>query len=202
MTGARVTITVDDAEVQAALARLASAGDDLSAPMKMVAQKLLVSTRDRFASQGAPDGTPWAPISAAWRTRKEQKGWSPLILVMRHDLSTNIASRSDATSAEIGSSLPYAGIMQFGGTIQHAARSRMQAWTVKKKRDDNWADGYRYDWKFATQKKANFECSVDIGAFVQTVVARPWLGVSPDDRARIIEIFSDFFAGTGGAHVG
>ncbi len=175
---ATLTITVDDAEVQAAIDRLAAAGADLSEPMKDVAKYLLRSTMARFASQAAPDGSPWAPISAAWAKRKAKLGGGREILVFRGYLSGraggNLSATSDANSAQVGTNLPYGAIHQFGfdGTIL-----RRLAPTARRR-----------------DAKPHPPSSPGAGF----MPARPWLGLSDRDRDTLVEIFTDFFNAVAG----
>jgi len=58
-----ITITLDDAEVRAAFARLAQRLDDFTPVMKEIGELLLASTKDRFKTSTAPDGSTWAANS-------------------------------------------------------------------------------------------------------------------------------------------
>lgn len=57
-----VTITLDDAAVQAAFDRLTRLGQDASPMFAEISEHLLESTQRRFDSGTAPDGVPWAPL--------------------------------------------------------------------------------------------------------------------------------------------
>ncbi len=70
MAGARITIQVDDAEVQTALGRLAAAARDPVPALKAIGEAVLTSTRARFSSKTAPDGSMWAPNTALTQARK------------------------------------------------------------------------------------------------------------------------------------
>lgn len=65
MAGATVTVTIsiEDAQVRAALARLVGRLRDPARAMRDIGEYLLRATDDRFRAQRAPDGTPWAPNS-------------------------------------------------------------------------------------------------------------------------------------------
>ena len=67
MPGAAITVTFDDAEVRRALRRLIAAGRDMTPAMRDIGEHLLNTTRERFVDQKAPDGKPWAPLSARGR---------------------------------------------------------------------------------------------------------------------------------------
>lgn len=59
-----LTITIDDAAVQAAFKRLTDLGRDASPMMAEIAEHLLESTQKRFASGKGPDGQPWASLKS------------------------------------------------------------------------------------------------------------------------------------------
>lgn len=58
-----IKVEIDDKQVLAALQRLVDAGRDLKPAMQDIGEYLVVSTRQRFQDGAAPDGTPWAPNS-------------------------------------------------------------------------------------------------------------------------------------------
>jgi phage virion morphogenesis protein len=58
----KLTITIDDAAVQAAFKRLRDFGQDASPMFAEIAEHLLESTQRRFATSTAPSGIPWAPL--------------------------------------------------------------------------------------------------------------------------------------------
>ena len=57
MAGVTIHVTLNDAEVRAALNRLLAAGRDMTPLMRDIGEHLLNTTRERFVSQQAPDGT-------------------------------------------------------------------------------------------------------------------------------------------------
>ena len=127
MAGVTIRVTIDDSEVVAALDRLAAAGRDLTPAMRDVGEHLLNSARERFRSETAPDGAPWAPLTAATRRRKERN--KHRILTLEGHLSGNLAYRAD--SVEVGSPSIYAGTHQFGapaGSFGETATGRPIPW--------------------------------------------------------------------------
>ena len=66
-----VTITLDDAAVQAAFDRLTKLGRDASPMMAEIGEHLLESTQRRFDSGTDPSGVPWVPL-------KDGSGRTPL----------------------------------------------------------------------------------------------------------------------------
>jgi phage virion morphogenesis protein len=60
-----IQVEIDDKQVLAALNRLLEAGADMTPAMQDIGEYLVQSTRQRFQDGVAPDGTPWAPNSAS-----------------------------------------------------------------------------------------------------------------------------------------
>lgn len=77
-----------------------------------VGETLLNSTRNRFRTLTAPDGTPWAPLSPAYAARKPRHKNKPLTLsgVLRGTL----VKQATADSLRIGTPLIYGATHQFG----------------------------------------------------------------------------------------
>lgn len=59
------TIDVQDDEVQALLQKLASRAGGLSPVLAVIGSDITERTKRRFETSSGPDGTPWAPNSAA-----------------------------------------------------------------------------------------------------------------------------------------
>ena len=113
MAGARIEVTVDDARARAALNRLLATGGDMTPLMRDIGEHLLNSTRERFVSQQAPDGTPWAPLSETTKRRKRRNIGKILTEsgVLR---GQGLAYRAGRLAVVIGSPLVYAGTHQSG----------------------------------------------------------------------------------------
>ncbi len=130
-----ITIRIDDAKVRDVLTRLA-AGTRNPVPLyKAIGEDLVRSTKERFASSTAPDGSRWAPNSRATleaylarfsgTSRKDgrinAKGSNvmiskkPLVGESR-ELATQIYYNVTSHGVEIGSPMEYAAIQQFGGS--------------------------------------------------------------------------------------
>jgi phage virion morphogenesis protein len=154
---ARLTITVDDAEVSAALAAAAARLDDLTGLMDQIGKSLVTSTRARFERQAGPDGVPWARS----RRAAEQGGQT---LVNRGLLRDLITHRPARDSVEVGTSVPYAAVHQFGATI-----------TAKTGRGLRFKIGEAW----VTVKSV-------------TIPARPYLGLDGDDRTEILALAADW----------
>lgn len=162
-----IRIELDDAKAQAALSDLAQRGADLRPLMQELGEYLTETTKQRFQTSTAPDGSRWQPNAPATylaylgkskgsfgKTGRITKagaarasGKKPLI-GETGSLSRQIYYRADARSVEISSAEDYSAIHQFGG---QAGRGRKV-----------------------------------------TIPARPYLGLSNDDQAAISEIAASY----------
>lgn len=73
---------------------------------------LLNSTKARFNTMRAPDGTAWQPLSPAYYATKPIN--KNLILTLNGYLRRSIYSLRGEDTVTIGSNIPYAGTHQFG----------------------------------------------------------------------------------------
>jgi phage gpG-like protein len=68
-------ITIDDAEVLERIQTIAQRAQRLRPAMKNIGEYMLLTTRERFDREEAPDGTPWAPLknkAAAFQKKSGQ----------------------------------------------------------------------------------------------------------------------------------
>lgn len=118
MAGAILTVTLDDAEVGAALARLTALGGDMTEMFDLIGAELVASTQDRFEDGRAPNGDAWTPS----RRAREEGGKT---LVERGNLMDLITHRPAPDHVVVGSNLVYALIHQRGGTIRPKAAGKL-----------------------------------------------------------------------------
>lgn len=117
-----IRVEIDNASVVDALQRLTARVQNLSPALKEIGEDLAKSTKERFRTGTAPDGTPWAPNSsvtvAIYNGRFASPGAKKPLLGETRRLASEISWQltSGATAVEIGSSLPYASMQQFGGS--------------------------------------------------------------------------------------
>jgi phage virion morphogenesis protein len=129
MAGTHYTLTIDDAQARALLARLGEPGtQDL---MPRLGEYLQRATQQRFDDQRRPDGEKWEDLKERYRRRK--KYHQDKILTLRGYLRRGIHYQVTGPSeVEVGSSTKYAAIHQFGGVFDRTStvRYRSQAGRV------------------------------------------------------------------------
>lgn len=185
MAGTHITFTVDDARLRAMLERQSQpetgtlAGRDTLAAR--IGERLVESTRQRFKTQTAPDGMPWTPLQPATIRRKQ---YNPdKILTLHGYLRGGIHWQAlDDNTVQVGSTLKYAAIHQFGGEIQMPVRQA----TVRYRSVAGRVLFAGRKHKKVTQRQ------VTIAAHSITMPARPFLGISGADDQEIRQIIQDW----------
>lgn len=119
-----IRIDIDDQNVRTALDRLIGRVEDASPAMREIGELLIERTRARFRQGQAPDGTPWAPPSPVTLARKRDP--RPLFGESRR-LSSEIAYEAGSDFVEVGSSLVYSAVHQFGAAKGAFGRTRRGA---------------------------------------------------------------------------
>lgn len=182
-----IQIEMKDEAVKAALSDLSRKFSDLSPVMKDIGEYMVRSTEDRFNRQGpAPDGTPWKPLAASTLRRKKH----PKILTESEALRGDIHYELLGThGVKIGTSerIPYAAIHQFGGIIARMARTGVLAF--KK------SGGFMSRAAAGKRKTAVRIAFAHYGERKTKIPARPFLGVSADDSAKIVGMINRWIAG-------
>jgi len=110
-----IEIKIDTAKLTAALKRLAAAGRDLTPAMRKAAGIMVDATEENFDQEGRPK---WKDLAKSTIKQREKEGTWPGKILQRsggHGLAGSITRHYDATSAVVGSNLPYARIQQLGG---------------------------------------------------------------------------------------
>ena len=145
-----ITIEINDAALMDQLAHAVGVLSEPSLLMADIGETLLASTKKRFGQGVAPDGTAWAPNSPVTLARK--KDTRPLF-GPNNRLNKEFGVQTGDDFAEISSVLPYAAMMQFGGS-----RARFP---------HLWGD----------------------------IPARPFLGLSEEDRVDLLALIGDWVTG-------
>ncbi|MBJ2150613.1 phage virion morphogenesis protein [Paracoccus sp. IB05] len=111
------TVEINTEAVSAALERLARGLDDTTPAMQEIGEYLVKSTKDRFPTGKAPDGSAWAAKSqttiARYLARGDKVDNRPLF-GPSGQLSSAIHYRAGRSQVRVGSALIYAAVMQFG----------------------------------------------------------------------------------------
>ena len=102
-----------DRQALAALNELASRALNPTGVLKAIGEDLIETTKQRFASSTAPDGTEWKPNKAS--TLVHKSGSKPLIDSGTLENDTLSYHVLDPYTLVIGSSSKYAAMQQFGG---------------------------------------------------------------------------------------
>ena len=106
-----MTLTLEDARLDAALAEGIRAAGDMTPLMRRIGAVLETSVSERFEQSKGPGGEAW-PVSI----RAREEGGQTLIDSAR--LRDNIVSEAEPRAVEIGTNVPYAATHQFGATIR------------------------------------------------------------------------------------
>lgn len=160
MSGAFISIRVDDAAANAALAELAAKAENLQPVLDAIGASLAESTRMRFERETGPDGVKWPPSIRALA----QGGHT---LRDEGHLYASITHRAGPTSVEVGTSIPYSAIHQFGGTIKAKSAKALR---------------FRIGDVWVTKDSVK-------------IPARPFLGIDDDDRQMIVETVAEALEG-------
>lgn len=118
---AGVSVDHNAAEIAALLTDVLARSADATPAMAEIAGVLELSTRERFDTETAPDGTPWAPHSEATRQMRLERGVRVARILhgstlnLRDEIHTHWDSDSvDISTGQVSSA--YAAMQQFGGT--------------------------------------------------------------------------------------
>lgn len=184
MAGFNIRIEIDEEEARRNLSALLERMADPRPFYENVGEQIQFSVIERFQSETAPDGTPWTPlrpatIASRLRRKKSAQGILRDSGAMRTAITHEVAG--DGVRIGVASGIAYGAIHQFGGTIDMPAR----AGKIFRRQ---FADG-SFGRRFAKRKnKTSVATDVQVGAHQITIPARPFLGLSPQDEADIIEI--------------
>ncbi len=181
-----ITIEVDDQQVRQALTRLVDSAENPTPVLRQIGELLVDSTKQRFATSTAPDGSRWAEnsdvtllhylgsfrrkdgSSTSFRKNKKdgsltQKGAARLggkkPLIDGGELSRNISPKIEGSTLIVGSSMEYAAAQQFGMKKGYAGAN-------KRGSPIPWGD----------------------------IPARPFLGISDQDQRMILDEISDYLS--------
>jgi phage gpG-like protein len=117
MAGVSVTITVDDAEVQAMLSRLVEfGGEPIQQALGDVGEALYTSTLERAALEESPDGVRWADLNPRYAKRKAKlRPGLPMLRFDNHMLGDMFSYQVGDGFVDIGTGAIYGARQQLGG---------------------------------------------------------------------------------------
>lgn len=107
-----ISFVYQDEQIMQDLQRLERSVGDLSPALEEIGDVLIESTKQRFNSGEGPDGQPWAENSPVTIDRKGRN--QPLI--DEGTLAEQLSYAVTGNQLEVGSSMEYAAMQQFGGT--------------------------------------------------------------------------------------
>jgi len=178
MTGVKVRVKADTRDLTAAMSQLRKAGGDaaIQVALKSIGELLLNSTRERMNKQVGPDGRPWAPLNPAYagtaadrtkggkvKTRGVKKG--PKILQASGQLFGSLRYQISGEQLQLGTNKIYAAVHQFGAVIKPRNAPALVFWLGGKL----------------------------VHAQKVTIPARPFLGLSADDRSNVLEAIQEVY---------
>jgi phage virion morphogenesis protein len=119
-----IRVEFDSRAIQQQLGEVLAKLADATPLMRKIAGILEAETEANFAAQGRPS---WLPLATATKRARLKKNKGSGVLRILQDsgrLSASISTDHGPDYAQIGSNVAYAAIHQFGGTINHGARSQ------------------------------------------------------------------------------
>ena len=183
----QIEIKVDASGFECKIAKLLEVMHDTRLIRGSIGETLLRSTTDRIESSGpAPDGTPWAPLSPTYLLLKKNKGnmlreSTDMVNALTYQLTEN------GVVVGVEPQIKYARIHQKGGVIDMPFITRVQRF----RKVGNQV-------RFAKKKhKRAYDKAVKVGAYKITIPARPYLGVSDEDKEAIKRIVKQRLADIG-----
>jgi phage gpG-like protein len=189
-----ITVRFDDTEVIARLQQIARKFDNMAPAMRAIGEILSESTKERFATSTAPDGSQWKPNAPA------------TILAMLAKISGNYAAYTNLKTRKEGRVRvgDKKGYFDKTGKVTQKTAQRLAA---KKPLVDTGilADTIRYqvgsDGNSVAIGTNRFAGEWSGGAAVHQfgskdghIRARPFLGISAGDRSEVLAILDRFLA--------
>lgn len=179
-------VKVEDADIRGALLRLQAFGADTTPAMRDIAAIGEATTRMRFRTGIDPDGRPWKVSN-----RVAESGGRTLTL--DGHLGDSVSSRYGRRDATWGVNRVYAALQQFGGTVVPRKSRYLSVPLTNKARVAGSPRNYEGKLVFLETEHGKFLYDPDseTAQYVLlrkvTVPARPFLGLSRDDREDILD---------------
>ena len=167
-------IAINESGINNVMARILRKGMDTTGMLNIVGERMIRQTDDRFTAQKDPESRPWKPLKPATLKRKKSR----LILTESHQLRDSIRYQVSGPVLRVGTNKVYGAIHQLGGGIKQGARSEL---FIRNRGDSG---------RFARGTLAGRGFTFRERTF--TMPARPYLGVSKEDSADIVEVLTDW----------
>ena len=117
MAGAHIDIDIVGLElVQRVFARLSETAQDTDPILRDIGEHMLNSTKDRFATEAGPTGTPWEPLEPAYEADKRRRRPNAGMLVYDDLLRGQLAYVVSGGELALGTNRPYGARQHFGFT--------------------------------------------------------------------------------------
>lgn len=169
-----IEIKINNENEVSALLEALSNGVRYRAPlMRTLANTMRSAVDQNFEAGGRPK----------WLGVNSRPNGSPLI--DSGTLRNTIRATWDNDEALVGTNLAYAAIHQFGGEIHKKARKAKLYYKMNKNGE--------VSNRFVKKSKSNFVQSATISSHTITITARPFLVLTSQDEADILEDVQDYF---------
>lgn len=170
----KIEFRLEDHGLRRTLERLGERARDLSPAMREIGAGVVADAQMRFKDSRDPYGAAWKKLARRTIAQRRGKSDKPLLDTgrLRNSISYQLLGQS---AVQIGSNVKYAAIHQFGGTVQHGARSikvRLRQVMVTRK------DGTSYKAsRFAkdSHKRASEKWGTNSAGWSVRIPARPFL---------------------------
>lgn len=166
-----IKVTFDDATAVAALERLRDRCGNLAPLLKGIGEDLAESTKHRFSTATAPDGTPWAPNTE--------------VTILRYLGATSGNHKKDGSLSKKGST-------RLGAKKPLTGETRMLGQQITYRLVGNTLEVGSTMIYSAVQQFGAKRGSLGGGAPWGDIPARPFLGISPEDGAAIEQSILDY----------
>lgn len=168
MAGAHLSINVEfeDREVVEALRRIEQAGGNLKPAMQDIGEYLLISHRDRYDKEQAPDGTPWEPLAESTMRRKMLKG----VRRGKGESRKRLTTRRGNTRAGAINALARSKTLVESGDLRDLLRYQVTGSSLE----------------FGTDRV--YGATHQFGGPERGIPARPFLGLSEQDQGEVLTI--------------
>lgn len=164
MTGARISLEVDDKAAMEAIRRLRGIAVWPDPLLRTIGMHMVYLTDQRLGGTTDPDGRPWPALNPAYAALKKGTGMLRES-GQRGGLAGSLTFATGRGTVEWGSNKVYAAIQQFGGTIKPKAGGALV---------------FKLGGNLVRVKSV-------------TIPARPYLSVGPAEREAVLESVEWYF---------